>query len=215
MKNDERVKISKHNIMEFEGLKRAKKEVSEKYLETINYKAKSAIYAIVCMIFFILGVMGFCSIPSLVKTATTFTFIATIITSALCLLVAVLFVVVDVLDRQKILYAQRGIPYIADCYVYDKEKVVKKDKEGNEIEYYNVRVEDVKGRYLKNWYTVDKSSFDTTEDSLVFLVFDYESKYDFDVRTKKSLNIKDVQSEQLNSEEEIAKDEEKYKEEKE
>ena len=207
MKKDERIKISKNNIMEFEGLKKAKGEISQKYLATINYKAKSAIYAIVCMIFFILGVIGFCSIPTISKNATTAILVATIVTSALCLLVAILFVVVDVLDRQKILYAQRGIPYIADCYVYDKEKVVKKDKEGNEIEYYNVKVEDTKGRYINKWYAVDKSAFDTTDDSLVFLVFDYESKYDYDVRTKKSLNIKDVQSEQLDNKE-IVKDEE-------
>ena len=207
MKKDERIKISKNNIMEFEGLKKAKGEISQKYLATINYKSKSAIYAIVCMIFFILGVIGFCSIPTISKNATTAILAATIVTSALCLLVAILFVVVDVLDRQKILYAQRGIPYIADCYVYDKEKAVKKDKEGNEIEYYNVKVEDTKGRYINKWYTVDKSAFDTTDDSLVFLVFDYESKYDYDVRTKKSLNIKDVQSEQLDNEE-ISKNEE-------
>lgn len=202
MKKEERIKISKNNIMEFEGLKKAKKEVAEKYLNTINYKAKSAIYAIVCMVFFILGVIGFCSIPTLIKTAQTLTIIAMGIISAISLSIAVLFVVVDVLDRQKILYAQRGIPYIADCYVYDKEKVVKKDKEGNEIEYYNVKVEDVKGRYINTWYAVDKEYFDTTEESLVLLVFDYESKYDYDVRTKKSLNIKDVQSEQIISEEE-------------
>ena len=202
MKKEERIKISKNNIMEFEGLKKAKKEVAEKYLNTINYKAKSAIYAIVCMVFFILGVIGFCSIPTLIKTAQTLTIIAMGIISAISLSIAVLFVVVDVLDRQKILYAQRGIPYIADCYVYDKEKVVKKDKEGNEIEYYNVKVEDVKGRYINTWYAVDKEYFDTTEESLVLLVFDYASKYDYDVRTKKSLNIKDVQSEQIISEEE-------------
>ena len=198
MSKDEKIKISKKNIMEFEGLKKGKKEISEKYLDTINYKAKSAIYAIMCMIFFAIGVIGFCSIPTIIKTLEGITIISVIVVSSISLLIAVLFVVVDVLDRQKILYAQRGVLYIADCYIYDKEKVVKKDKQGNEVEYYYVKVEDTKGRYLTTWYAVDKSSFESTENSLAILVFDYESKYDFDVRTKESLGINDIKSAQLN-----------------
>ena len=197
MKNNEKIKLSKHNIMEFEGLKKAKKEIADKYLATINYKSKSAIYAIVCMVFFVIGVVGFCSIPTLIKNAELFTTIAVVVISCVSTFIAISFLVIDVLDREKILYAQRGIPYIAECYIYDKQKVVKKDKNGKEIEYYNVKVEDIKGKYLTSWYSVDKTSFESTENPLVLIVFDYESKKDFDVRTKKSLGIKDVKSQQI------------------
>ena len=149
MKNNEKIKLSKHNIMEFEGLKKAKKEIADKYLATINYKSKSAIYAIVCMVFFVIGVVGFCSIPTLIKNAELFTTIAVVVISCVSTFIAISFLVIDVLDREKILYAQRGIPYIAECYIYDKQKVVKKDKNGKEIEYYNVKVEDIKGKYLR------------------------------------------------------------------
>ncbi len=195
MEESKRIKISKKNIMEFDGLKEANERVVEKYLETINTNSKGVIYATICMILFVIGVIGFCATPTILKNLNIYVSISIIILSTISLITAIFFLIVDILEREKVLYAQRGRAYIADCYVYDKEKKIKKDSNGNEITYYDVKVEDKKGHYIDFWYSVDKKSFESNEKPLKLIVFDYESKYTYDVRTYKALGIKDKNEE--------------------